>query len=384
LPWKTNYLANEKENSSMKVAVVWNHDHSGIINRFGAPCPEKYGTKAIANVVTALQEVGHEVLLCEADKHLLATLERFMPPGLDTPEGMVYNLAYGIQGECRYTHLPAMLEMAGVPYTGSGPLGHALALDKVVTKVLMRDAGIPTPEFRVMLTGREDTTGMRFPLVVKPRHESTSFGLELVHDAASLEQAVRAIVERYRQGALVEEYIDGREVCIGLLGNEPPEILPAVEQDFGTRAQRILTWADKMHTGIAEPDKICPAPLSEEFAARLRKIALATFHACHCRDYARVDIRIDHDGNPFVLEINSMASLGLGGSYMLAAANAGYTPASLARRILDVAHTRYFGIPAPLSSESDAAHEVPVFEVTGGARRERDTGELQMQAAMRA
>jgi D-alanine-D-alanine ligase len=369
----------------MKVAVVWNQDHSGIINRFGAPCPEKYGVKAIANVVAALQEVGHEVLLCEADKHLFAKLEHFMPPRADgTPDGIAYNLAYGIQGECRYTHLPSMLEMAGVPYTGSGPLGHTLALDKVVTKILMRHAGIPTPEFRVMLTGHEDTAGMRFPLVVKPRHESTSFGLELVHDSASLERAVRAIVERYRQGALVEEYIDGREVCIGLLGNEPPEILPAVEQEFGTRAQRILTWADKMHTEVAEPDKICPAPLAVPLAAQLRTIALATFQACHCRDYARVDIRIDHDGCPFVLEINSMASLGLGGSYMLAAANAGYTPASLARRILDVAHIRYFGVSAPLAPESDATHEIPGGEMAGVTGCVRDMGELLIRAAMGA
>ena len=84
-----------------------------------------------------MRAAGHEVLVCEADKHLLATIERFMPPDAELhPTGIVFNMAYGIQGECRYSHIPGILELAGVPYTGSSPLGHALALDKVVAKHL--------------------------------------------------------------------------------------------------------------------------------------------------------------------------------------------------------------------------------------------------------
>ena len=109
-------------------------------------------------------------------------------------------------------------------------------------------------------------------------------------------------------------------------------------------------------------------PLDVVLEARLREISLATFHACHCRDYARVDIRIDNEGNPYVLEINSMASLGLGGSYMLSAIHAGYTPASLARRILDVAHIRYFGVPAPVSRELGGIEALPAKDVTGATR----------------
>jgi D-alanine-D-alanine ligase len=349
----------------MKVAVVWNNDHSGAINRFGIPCPEKYGAKAVRNAVAALEEAGHEVLLCEGDKRLLETLERFMPPDFDGhPGGIVFNLAYGIQGECRYTHVPAMLEMAGVPYTGSGPFGHALALDKVATKILLRHAGVPTPEFRVMRSGTEDASALRFPVVVKPRHESTSLGLQLVHEPSALAQAAQTIVAEYHQEALVEEYIDGREVCVGLLGNDDMEILPPVEQDFGGREFRLVTWADKMHTAHAEPQKICPAAVEGRLAARLRELALATFRACHCNDYSRVDFRIDAQGNPFVLEINSMASLGLSGSYMLAATTAGYTVADVVRRILDVAHRRYFGTPAPRSDLSDSPCHGPRANLT--------------------
>lgn len=336
----------------MRVAVAWNCDRSGIINLFGQDCPERYGATAVQNVVDALRHGGHHVLLCEGDKTLLSTLERFMPPDANgRPTGMVFNMAYGIQGECRYTHVPAMLEMAGVPYTGSGPLGHALALDKVITKNLLRDAGIPTPNFCVMRRGTEPARHLRFPVVVKPRHESTSFGLQLVHDPRDLSNAVENIVALYQQDALVEEYIDGREICVALLGNEEAEIFPFVEHDFGDREIRMFTWEDKTHRAAAEPEKICPAIVDEALAQELRDISLATFRACSCNDFARVDIRID-GGKPYVLEINSMAALGSGASYVLAARTAGYGFSRLVNRILDVAHRRYFGT-SPMPAHGD-------------------------------
>jgi D-alanine-D-alanine ligase len=338
----------------MKVAVVQNREATGVINTFGQKCPEKYGAKTIQAVVRALDENGHSVLVCEGDKNLLAVLENFMPPREDgQPGGMVFNMAYGIQGECRYTHVPAMLEMAGVPYTGSSPLGHALALDKVITKDLIQAAGVPTPKYHVMTSFDQQSFGLRFPVIVKPRHESTSFGLRRATDCGQLKEAVSLVVEQYQQEALVEEYIDGREVCVALLGNEDMEFLPLVEQQFGARETKIVTYEDKLHKSPVETGKICPALLSEELAQKLRCISLETFRACHCRDYARVDIRIDSDGNPYVLEINSMASLGSTGSYVLAACTAGYTFVELVNRILNVAHARYFGIPVPQD-----AHEI--------------------------
>jgi D-alanine-D-alanine ligase len=179
---------------------------------------------------------------------------------------------------------------------------------------------------------------------VKPRHESTSFGLQLVTKAADLPAAVDAVVQQYQQDALVEEYIDGREVCVALLGNgDDVEVLPLVEQDFGDRPVRLMTWEDKAHKGTVEPQKICPANVSGKLADQLREISLATFHACHCLDYARVDLRIDADDNPYVLEINSMASLGPTGSYVLAAQMAGYRMDGLINRILEITYSRYFG-----------------------------------------
>jgi D-alanine-D-alanine ligase len=329
----------------VKIAVVWNHDLSGVINTFGQPCPERYGSATVRNVVEALRAAEHDVLLCEGDKRLLATLEGFMPPNREgRPTGLVFNMAYGIQGECRYTHVPAMLEMAGVPYTGSGPLGHALALDKVITKHLIRAAGVPTPAFQLMRTGHEDSSGLQFPVVVKPRHESTSFGLDLVYDRNRLVSAVEKIVATYQQEALVEEYIEGRELCVALLGNQEIEIFPFVEHDFGARKVRIITWEDKTHRSAAEPEKICPPVVSASLSEKLHSIAVATFHACRCRDFARVDIRVDAAGNPFVLEINSMAALGANSSFVLAARTAGLDYGMLVNRIVQTADTRYGNI----------------------------------------
>ncbi|TIT24655.1 MAG: ATP-grasp domain-containing protein [Mesorhizobium sp.] len=340
----------------MRVAVVWNNDMTGVINRFGQPCPQSWpvGTcgQTEERVVEALQDGGHETLLCEGDKGLLTTLERFMPPDPQArPSGIVFNRAEGIQGAYSCTHVPGMLEMAGVPYTGCSPLGIGLTHDKVITKRLIRDCGMPTPNFRVMRSGTENTSDLRFPVVVKPRHEECSLGLHLVHDPAGLRLAVEMIVAQYGQDALVEEYIDGREIHVSLLGNEELEVLPLVEFDLSERETRLLTWEAK-YLAAVQPPKICPAQIGSRLATSLRDISVATFRACQCRDYARVDLRIDRSGQPYVLEINSMPGLSMHSAYVIAAMTAGHSYSSLINRILDVTHTRYFGVGIPYTEHS--------------------------------
>jgi D-alanine-D-alanine ligase len=243
--------------------------------------------------------------------------------------------------------------MAGVPYTGSGPLGHALALDKVITKILVREAGVPTPNWIVASRSDVDLSDLKFPLVIKPRHESTSYGLHLVSNREEAAGAIATVVDEYQQEALVEEYIHGREFCVGMVGNNPVEFLPLVESDFGARQNRLVTWADKFMQSDCEPEKICPPVVSEVLAQALRDVSVASFRACHCRDFARVDLRVDENDNPYVLEINSMASLGRTGSYVLAAQTAGYDFAALVNRILDETHRRYFGSTAQHSNRSE-------------------------------
>ncbi len=318
------------------IALVRNRDRSGVLRPAGRPSPERYSERAVGRVADALAAGGRRVELLEADRWLLDRLEDL---GAADGSWLVFNMAYGIQGDCRYTQLPALLEMAGIGYTGSGPMGHTLALDKAVTKALLASAGVATPAFGVG-TDAAAASGLRYPVVVKPRHESTSYGLALCRTPAETAEAVEAVVQRYDQPALVEEYLDGRELCVGLLGNgDDVQCLPAVEIDFGARTQRLMTKADKFSAAGA-PDRLCPADLDPRLLEEVETMARATFAATHCRDYARVDLRLDGDGRPQVLEINSMASLGAGGSYVMAAAAAGLDLAGLVGRIVDVAWCR--------------------------------------------
>lgn len=338
----------------MKVAVVRNRSYRGVIGKLGQPCQEHYGRASVQAVINALRAGGHTVAVMEGDITLFDRLKEFMPadPTTGIATGMVFNMAYGIQGESRYTHVPAMLEMAGVPYTGPSPFAHSVALDKVLTKLVMQLHGIPTPNFKVLGDPAESVEGLRWPLIVKPRHESTSLGLRLVTNRQELAEAVEFILVEFQQSALVEEYIDGREVAVALLGNDPVEVLPMVELDYGDRELKIMTKPDKFHRTGNEPNKVCPAPLSPELEARLRDISVRLFHLVQCRDYTRLDIRIDPAGNPYVLEINSMATLGSKGGLVMAARTAGFTFKRLIWRILDVAHQRYFKTPAPRGIDS--------------------------------
>jgi D-alanine-D-alanine ligase len=330
-----------------------------VINHFGQKSPEKYGRKSVQAVLDALRSGGHVAGVFEGDMSLLQELKEFMPPDSQTgrPTGMVFNMSYGSQGEARYSQVPVMLEMAGVPYTGSGPRSHAICLDKALTKLRIRQEGIPTPPFCLMSGSDElrKADALTFPLVVKPRYESTSYGLALVHDRDGLAPAVERIVTEFRQDALVEEYVDGREVAVALLGNGAEGTLPLTEVDFGARSLRMVTGPDKFHKTSDEPRKLCPAPLDGASTRLLQEIARGVFRACQCRDYARVDIRLDRHGNPFVLEINSMASLGQGGAYVTSARAAGYDFDRLILRIVDVAHERYFGCAAPSGAAADLA-----------------------------
>jgi D-alanine-D-alanine ligase len=218
----------------MKIAVVYNRESKNVINLFGVPNRERYGKRAIARITAALKEGGHQVITLEGDKDLVPKLEEFMPRVVKGERpGMVFNLSYGIQGQARYTHVPSILEMMGLPYVGSGPLAHSLALDKVVAKVLFQKNHVPTPAFAVLKEEGFDLPPLSFPLIVKPKNESTSFGLEIVHDEAELRDAARIIFDEFGQAVLVEEYIEGREINVGLIGNTPAQPLPPAELDFG-------------------------------------------------------------------------------------------------------------------------------------------------------
>lgn len=339
----------------MKVAVVYNRESRSVINLFGTPSREKYGLKAIGRIVEGLKSHGHQVRAYEGDKDLVRNLEDFMPRVLQGERpGMVFNLSYGIQGQSRYTHVPGILEMVGIPYVGSGPLAHSLALDKVVAKMMFRQHGIPTPEFAVLTDPDSPIPDLPYPMIVKPKNESTSFGLEVVQDEAALRKATQVIFDEFQQPVLVEQYIDGREVNVGILGNEDPEVFPPAELDFGD-GPKIYTLADKRHKSGREVGVRCPADLDEAIAKRAQEVSLGAFRALGCADCARIDLRLDGEGNVYVLEINSLPSLGEHGSYVQGAEAIGLDFPGLVNRLVEVAAARYFGTPSPTRAATDSS-----------------------------
>lgn len=334
----------------MKVAIIYNQDLTGVINRFGMQNKEIYNPNTVKMVAEALEKGGHNVKIIDGNMHLIENLTDFMPRVMEGERmGMVFNMAYGIQGESRYTHLPAMLEMMGIPYVGSGPTGHAMALDKVITKVLLQKHNIPTPDFCVLSRHHEDISGVTFPVIVKPKMEAVSYGMKVVHNMQDLREAIKYIVEEFQQQALVEHFVRGREFCVALLGNGDVEAFPIVEIDLGADPDAIQSVDDKKYKPRG---KICPPDLPDDLAESIVAISKKCFHALELKDFARVDLRMDGKGSIYVLEINSMASLGKTGSYVHAAGAAGMDYATLVNSILDVASVRYFSRHLPEDEDS--------------------------------
>lgn len=332
----------------MKVAIVFNRQKKNVINLFGQLNQEKIGKKTIQRILNALKEGKHQVIALEGDKELVHNLEEFMPRVLKGERpGIVFNVSYGIQGEARYTHVPGILEMVGIPYVASGPLAHSLALDKVVSKTIFRQFGLPTADFAVLNDPGFDAPDLPYPLIVKPKNEAVSFGIKVVKNEQELREAAGVIFEKFSQPVLAEQYIDGREINVGLLGNDPPEAFPPAEIVFDDSGPKIYSYEDKTGRSGREIKVACPANLSPEKTREAQEIAVRAFQVLGCRDCARVDMRMDEEGRFYILEINSLPSLGEHGSYTHAADAIGLNYNGLVNRLVDVAVARYFGTPKP-------------------------------------
>jgi D-alanine-D-alanine ligase len=332
----------------MKVAVVYNRESANVINLFGMPSRETIGRQTIDRLVAALKANGHQVVALEGDKDLVDGLEEFMPRVVHGEQpGLVFNVSYGIQGQARYTHVPSILEMVGIPYVASGPLAHSLALDKNITKMILRQHGLPTPDSALLETPESPVPDIRYPLIVKPRSEAVSFGLKIVHDENELREAAKVIYDEFSQAVLAEQYIEGREINVGILGNNPPEAFPPVQLDFGTDGPAIYTYEDKTGDSGRTISHICPAPIGERLLEEAKQMAVNAFTAIGCSDCARVDMRLDEEDNLYLLEINSLPSLSEHASYLVGAAAVGLDFQGFIGRLIEVASARYFGTPSP-------------------------------------
>lgn len=317
--------------------------------------------KTIDAIMAAIASRGHEVSFLEGDITLYDRLREVKPD-------ICFNICEGHFGDSRESHVPAVLEMLRIPYTGSRVLTLALTLDKPMTKRVLAYHNLPTPPFQTFERVNEPLDpDMQFPVFLKPSREGTGMGVSadsIAHNEEHLRKQLRRLFDRYDQPVLVERYIDGREVTVGVVGNlaspvawrlpeneDAPRIsrglhfFPPLEVDMSQYPEEEMgIYTSKIKVDLAEDfHYLCPAPLTPEQVETLNWLTAATFRITGCQDVARVDFRLDkHDNDkPYILEINPLPGLNPGYSDLCIEAKAGgWTYEELVNRILDEAIER--------------------------------------------
>jgi D-alanine-D-alanine ligase len=349
-PYHVALLANLKKNAPIQ---------PGTPDDYWADLDSEHTIEAISD---AIRGRGHRVTFLEGDTSLYDRLREVRPD-------ICFNICEGHFGDSREAHVPAILEMLRIPYTGSKVLTLALALDKPMTKRVLTFHGLPTPPFQVFERPDELLDeALTFPLFVKPSRQGTGMGISaesIVHDEPSLRAQLKRLFEAYGEPVLVERFISGRDITVGMVGNlVPPVAWRVPEDEEAPRVQRGLQFLQPLEIELGDyaqdeggvytyrakvdlADKltyICPARLGADQVEELDWLAAATFRVTGCLDVARVDFRLDEaDGDtPYILEINPLPGLSPGISDLVIEAEADGIPhAELVNMILDEALERY-------------------------------------------
>jgi D-alanine-D-alanine ligase len=279
---------------------------------------------------------------------------------VDISPKFIFNLCEEINGKCELEMCVAgLLELMRIPYTGSDPFALGLALNKYHVTQVLRSAGIPTARGFVRQPGQKVTIprGLRFPMIVKPAREDASLGINsnsVCHTPADLDRQIRYVHGIYKQGALVEEYLDGREFNVSVIGDQTPEVLAVQEIDFAGLPEgepRIVSYRakwDEESSFYKGTVPVCPANITRRLEKRIRDIALRSYRCVGCRDYARVDLRTDARGSLFVLEVNPNCDISPNAGFARAARVAGYSYSQMILKISETAMERGARSAAPV------------------------------------
>lgn len=304
----------------------------------------------VAAIADAIEQNGCDVVRLEADATLIDELPR---AGID----VAFNLAEGLAGRARESQVPALLELLGIEYTGSDPAALALTLDKALAKRIVAQAGVPTPSFHTWRSvPAKLPADLGFPLIVKPNAEGSSKGVvqaSVVHDEAGLREVVGVVVGKYRQPALVESFLPGREFTLGMLGGARPTVMPPLEIVFTdpSNPNPVYSFEHKIDADKAIRYEV-PANVDARLQRELTSAARRAFAALGCRDVARVDLRLDAEGRVNFIECNPLPGLTPDWSDLcMIGKAAGLSYAQLIGRILAPA-LRRAGLRAALLSTS--------------------------------
>ncbi len=312
-------------------------------------------------LVNAMKSAGHACDFLEGNLTLLEILPKYKPD-------ICFNICESHFGDAREAQIPALLEMLRIPYTGSKVLTLALALDKPMTKRILTYHDLPTPPFQVFERVEDPLSDdMQFPMFVKPSREGTGMGVSarsIVNNPLELKEQVDYVLRKYHQPALVERFIEGREITVGIVGNlegpvarrmpideEAPQILsrtkilPPLEVDLDPFIDSDMVYSNRLKVELAKDlNYLVPAPIEKELEYDLNWYTAAVFRVTGAQDVSRVDFRLDiHDGlKPYILETNPLPGLSPGISDLVIEAQAaGIEYEELVNLILETALKRY-------------------------------------------
>jgi D-alanine-D-alanine ligase len=299
------------EVSELKVAILYNvferlqkGEEKDILAEDGV-------LEEIGAVEEAVRFLGHQCFVMAIREEIFTVIHWLKEIRPD----VVFNLCESVYGNtCLEMNIPALLDLFRIPYTGSSSLTLGLCQDKGKVKDILTSQGILTPRYKIFDRGVNHIRGNIFPIIVKPLYEDGSLGISkesVVFDDEALAKRIQYVIEKYHQPALVEEFIDGRELNVGLVEmNGKTAVLPISEIDYSEFPEgfpKICGYEAKWVAESLEYQKskpICPAPLEWVMKKRVDHIAVKIFKLFGCRDYARVDIRVDHDGKIYIIEVN--------------------------------------------------------------------------------
>lgn len=296
--------------------------------------------ETISSVEEALKAGGHRVVRIGNSTALLKKLQRLKCD-------IVFNIAEGVSGRNRESEVPILLDLAGVPYTGPDALALSVALDKPSAKKIFKYHGIPTPRYSLAAAGAAGITlpwGMKFPVIVKPAHEGSAKGIwadSVVKDMRSLERKASYVINTYKQPAVIEEFVEGWEFTVGVIGNTRICVLPVVERHVCAKSGLSSHVLEKYGHAAANAGYRKLLGVDPALEARIGALAAKAFLALECRDFARFDFRVSARGKHiFMLEANPLPSLSKDDYFAMVAELQGLPYPDMINRMFDAALER--------------------------------------------
>ena len=329
-----------------KVALLVNTDNGHYELPADAPA-DALAEVDDAKYIKAYEE-GIKLVGCDVISHEGAPDLSVIPWLREHQPDFCFNVCEGFYGESREAHMPSILEMMGLKYSGPAPLGAALSQDKPMTKRVLQYHGLPTPQFQVFHHADDALdAGLTYPLFVKPQHEGTGMGIKndsMARNEKQLRSYVDFVLRKYRQPALVETFVEGRDITCGLIGNgDDVFFLPTSEVDYSNFPKDLEPIYGVTQKNELEHLYLChiPARITDAQTQEIKRLTHQTFFVTGCRDYARVDFRLTPEGELSILEINGLPGITPRSDMTLMAKTIGISHAEMVAMVMRAALKRY-------------------------------------------